>query len=182
MAKCKYKGQFGKLVIGAADAAEEKEALEGSKDIFGKLVQDKHPHAEEAPKPRRRVVDEHPEDVVAEILEEVEERAAERGDEETELVVTVEGTPAEVAEAVLQEEEPEPEVHDSLSVSRIREEVRGECVPATIDRLMRAEFFRPDGARKSVLEILRSKEAGREDPRDEVLTALETKLAELTEA
>jgi hypothetical protein len=136
MARCKYQGQFGKLVIGEEEALAEVKAAEGGKDVYGKLVTDAH-GAAPLPAP-----DPDPEGVVVKV--------------EAEEVVE----------------------HDSLSVRKVRDEVRGEVATSTIDRLMRSEFMRPDGARKSVLEILRSKEAGREHPRDEVLTALEAKIAE----
>ncbi len=84
-----------------------------------------------------------------------------------------------VAEVVVEVGEVELPEHDSLSVAKVRAEVKGDVGPSTIDRLMRDEFLRPEGPRKSVLEILRSKEAGREEPRAEVIEALEAKAAEL---
>jgi hypothetical protein len=88
-----------------------------------------------------------------------------------------------VAEAVADELEVEldeaPEDVSSLSVREIREEVKGDITAPLIDRLMRDELFRAGGPRKSVLEILRSKEAGRESPRPEVIGVLEGAIEEL---
>lgn len=136
MTKCKYPGQFGKLVIGEEEVAREATLSEGAKDVYGKLVTDGHA---------------------------AEGQALPAPDPDVEAP----------AEAVV--EEP---AHDSLSVRKVKEELKGDVAPSTIDRLMRDEFMRPDGARKSVLNLLKSKEAGRDNPRAEVIGALEAKLAE----
>lgn len=138
MAKCKYPGQFGKLVIGEDEVAAEVKLTEEGKLVYGKSVTDKHAATPEVlPAPDPDI--EKPAKVVA-VKEEV--------------------------------------AHDSLSVRKVRDELKGEVAPSTIDRLMRDEFMRPDGARKSVLTALRYKEAGRDEPRPEVIEALEQKLSE----
>jgi hypothetical protein len=140
MARCKYTGQFGKLVIGEAAVAAEILLTEDAQDVYGKLVSGKHP----APL----------EDTLVAADPDVEKPAR---------VVA-----PEVEEAA----------HDSLSVRKVREELKGDIAATTIDRLMRDEFMRPEGSRKSVLELLRSRESGRDEPRMEVLAALAQKLSE----
>jgi len=135
MARCKYKGQFGPLVIGEEATRAEAKESEGAKDVYGHLVTDKHAATGAPP------------------VEAAEEQTA--------------------AEAALEE--------DALSVRAIKLALKETSAPSVLDQFARAEFMRPDGARKSVVSILLAKEKGREQPapRAESVEALESKLMEL---
>lgn len=77
------------------------------------------------------------------------------------------------AEKVLNEE------GESFSVKAVREALAENPVTATIDRLTKAEMFRPEGPRKSSLtEILRA-EKRREKPRPEVVDMLTGSIKDL---
>jgi hypothetical protein len=84
---------------------------------------------------------------------------------------------SELLNAFEEDAPPEAEVA-SLSVRAIKEELKGTNAPSVIDRIMRDEFSRADGIRKSVMQLLLKKEAGRDSPRPEVLEVLESQLAE----
>ncbi len=86
-------------------------------------------------------------------------------------------TPGELA-PVAPVEAPVPEI-ESFSVRDIKELLKGDSSTAALDRVMLAEFQRPDGARKSALEYLHQTESRRKDPRAEVLGALDAKLEEV---
>jgi hypothetical protein len=61
----------------------------------------------------------------------------------------------------------------------VREQLSEDPVPAVIDRIIKAEMFRPDGPRKSALmECLRA-EKRREAPREEVVEMLTGAIKEL---
>jgi len=86
--------------------------------------------------------------------------------------------------------EPELEVYDeaphppaeeveSFSVRAVREALADNPVPSVVDRMVRAEMFRPEGPRKSALtECLRA-EKRRDDPRPEVVDMLKDTIKEL---
>jgi len=74
---------------------------------------------------------------------------------------------------------PAPKEKESFSVRAVREALADDPVHATIDRMTRAEMFRPEGPRKSALtEILRA-EKRRPDPRPEVTEMLTDAIQEL---
>lgn len=71
------------------------------------------------------------------------------------------------------------EPDDSVSVRELKDLLREHKGTATIDRLMTAEFVRPDGSRKTALSELLAAEERRDAPRAEVIEALKSKLEEV---
>lgn len=74
---------------------------------------------------------------------------------------------------------PPAEADDSVSVRELKDLLREHKGTATIDRLMTAEFMRPDGSRKTALSELLAAEERRDAPRAEVIEALKSKLEEV---
>lgn len=69
---------------------------------------------------------------------------------------------------------------ESFSVREVKRLLEGESNPAAINRLMLAEFQRPDGARKSALDAILKAENRLPNPREEVVAAIEQKLTEVS--
>ncbi len=83
------------------------------------------------------------------------------------------GVPPTAAEKVLNEK------GEAFSVKAVRAALADDPIASTIDRMVRAEMFRPEGPRKSALtECLRA-EKRRENPRAEVVDMLKGAIQEL---
>lgn len=84
-------------------------------------------------------------------------------------------TPGEIA--------PAPPVaaptEESFSVRDVKQILQDGDSTAALDRVMLAEFTRPDGARKSALDVMHKWESRQKNPRAEVLDALDSKLEEI---
>jgi hypothetical protein len=83
------------------------------------------------------------------------------------------GVPATAAEKVVNEK------GEAFSVKAVRDALADDPIASTIDRMVKAEMFRPEGPRKSALtECLRA-EKRREKPRVEVVDMLKGAIKEL---